>query len=126
MKILIVDDNQSNRELIVNIIKILQFGFIEALNGEEAVDLAKRERPDLILMDIAMPGIDGFEATRQIKADPATSNIPIIALTAKAMRGDQERILKAGCDDYIAKPIETLNVMERIRSILGVVQEAGK
>ncbi|MFV1951755.1 MAG: response regulator [Nitrospinota bacterium] len=128
MKILIVDDNQSNRELIVNIIKILQFDFIEALNGEEAVDIAKRERPDLILMDIAMPGMDGFEATRQIKAGPATSDIPIIALTAKAMRGDQERILEAGCDDYIAKPIETLNVMERIKSILGQCgdKEAGK
>ncbi len=65
------------------------------------------------------PGMDGFEATRQIKADPATSNIPIIALTAKAMRGDREKVLEAGCDDYIAKPIETLKVMEKIKNVLG-------
>src|SRR5690606_23219311 len=96
---------------------------LEADDGLTAVELASRERPDLILMDISLPGIDGVEATRRIKTYPETAGIPIVALTANAMRGDRERFLAAGCDDYLPKPISTVELIGMIGKFLGVLPE---
>jgi len=104
-KILIVDDNLDNRELVVKILKRHGYTTCEAVDGEDALIQAAAEQPDLILMDIALPKMDGLEATRRLHATPEFRDTPIIALTAHAMRGDREKALAAGCCDYISKPI---------------------
>lgn len=104
-KILIVEDNEKNMYLISFILKKNSYEVIETTSGEESVELAIKERPDLILMDIQLPGIDGLEATKRIRASKADGEIPIIALTSYAMTGDKERALAAGCTGYIEKPI---------------------
>ncbi len=104
-KILVVDDNRDNRELVVKVLRKHGYLVIEAVDGEEALNLAVAELPDLILMDISLPGLDGYEATRRLKALPACREIPVIALTAHAMKGDREKALAAGCCDHITKPI---------------------
>ncbi len=103
--ILIVEDNPSNMELATILLKSAGHTVLGATNAEAGVALARNERPDLILMDIQLPGMDGLEATIQLKQHDATRAIPVIALTALAMKGDKERILAAGCDGYIAKPL---------------------
>jgi CheY-like chemotaxis protein len=90
-----------------------------AVDGEKGITMAQEEHPDVILMDISLPGIDGWEATRLLKADPATQSIPILALTAHAMAGDREKSLAAGCDDYDTKPIEFKRLLGKIQSLLG-------
>jgi CheY-like chemotaxis protein len=90
-----------------------------AVDGAQGLELARSETPGLILMDMSLPGIDGWEASRQLKADPATSNIPIIALTAHAMSNDRERAIEAGCDDYDTKPVELPRLLEKIDALLG-------
>jgi CheY-like chemotaxis protein len=104
-KILVVEDVDINRELVVQLLED-RYQVIEAVNGQEGLELAERERPDLILMDLALPVIDGWEATRRLKADDELKSIPIIALTAHAMVGDEEKALAAGCDDYLVKPVD--------------------
>ena len=104
-KILIVEDNEKNMYLISFILKKHEYEVIEAATGEEGVELAIKEKPDLIIMDIQLPGIDGMEATKRIRASKADGDIPIIALTSYAMAGDKEKALEAGCTGYIEKPI---------------------
>lgn len=104
-KVLLVDDNASNRKLSFTVLELGGHAVLQACNAEEALALARSEKPDIILMDIQMPGMDGLEATRIIKGDPTTRHIKVIALTALAMKGDRERILAAGCDGYMAKPV---------------------
>jgi two-component system cell cycle response regulator DivK len=117
-KILLVEDNEMNRDMLSR--RLIRKGFevVMAVDGEQAVALAQSERPDLILMDMSLPVIDGWEATRRVKAAETTSDIPIIALTAHAMSGDREKTLNAGCDDYDTKPIEMPRLLEKIDALL--------
>ena len=117
-KILLVEDNEMNRDMLSRRLVRKGFEVVMAIDGEQAVALAQSELPDLILMDMSLPVIDGWEATRLVKAADATSNIPIIALTAHAMSGDREKTLKAGCDDYDTKPIEMPRLLEKIDALL--------
>ena len=106
-RILIVDDNATNLKLVAYLMRAHSYDVDTALDAELALDAIRANRPDVILMDIQLPGIDGLELTRILKADPQTRNIIIIAVTAYAMKGDQDKALAAGCDDYITKPIDT-------------------
>jgi len=105
-KILIVEDNPVNMELVTDLLEPLGHELLPAATAEEGIQLAAEALPDLILMDIALPGMDGLTATARLKADPRTQGIPIVALTAHAMSGDREKAMEAGCDDYDAKPID--------------------
>ena len=105
-RILLVEDNPMNRRVAEFILKSQGYTVLEARDGREALDLLKNELPDLILMDLQLPGLDGFAVTRMIKENTATKNIPVVALTAYAMKGDAERAIEAGCDGYITKPID--------------------
>jgi two-component system cell cycle response regulator DivK len=118
-KILLVEDNEMNRDMLSR--RLIRNGFevVMAIDGEQAVALALSELPDLILMDMSLPVIDGWEATRRVKAAEATSGIPIIALTAHAMSGDREKTLNAGCDEYDTKPIEMPRLLGKINDLLG-------
>ncbi len=118
-RILIVEDNPANLALAVAILEHAGHRTISAARGDEGITTARRERPDLILMDIQMPGMNGLEATRQLKADAATAAIPIIGLSALAMKGDRERILAAGCDLYLAKPYGHASLTEAVARLLG-------
>jgi two-component system cell cycle response regulator DivK len=117
-KILLVEDNEMNRDMLSR--RLIRNGYevILAEDGEKGVKLAGSETPDIILMDMSLPVIDGWEATRRIKADAATQAIPIIALTAHAMATDREKALEAGCDEYDTKPIELPRLLEKIKSLL--------
>ena len=117
-KILLVEDNEMNRDMLER--RLLRKGFqvILAANGEEGISRAAEDSPDLILMDLSLPGIDGWEATRKIKAEDKTAVIPIIALTAHAMAGDREKALAAGCDDYDTKPVELERLLGKIQRLL--------
>jgi CheY-like chemotaxis protein len=117
-KILLVEDNEMNRDMLSR--RLLRNGFevVMAIDGEQGVSLAQSERPDLILMDMSLPVIDGWEATRRVRANDVTSEIPIIALTAHAMSGDREKALEAGCDDYDTKPIEMARLLDKIQVLL--------
>lgn len=117
---MIVEDNQDNRELLIKILKVKGFRIIEAVDGEDALQKVSIERPDLILMDISIPKIDGYEVTRRLKNQPDFQDIPIIALTAHAMKGDREKALKAGCDGYITKPI---NIRELPNQVIDFLKE---
>ena len=117
-KILLVEDNEMNRDMLSR--RLIRNGFevVMATDGEQAIAMAESELPDLILMDMSLPVIDGWEATRRVKAAEATSNIPVIALTAHAMSGDREKTLNAGCDDYDTKPIEMPRLLGKIEALL--------
>jgi len=117
-RILYVEDNFQNKRLVKKILAARGYEVLEADDGLTGVELANRELPDLILMDISLPGIDGVEATQPIKAFEGTARIPIIALTANAMRGDRERFIAAGCDDYLPKPISTTDLLNLIGEYL--------
>lgn len=117
-KILVVEDNQDNRELVVKVLKINGYQVIEAVDGEEALEKTKTENPDLILMDLFIPKIDGYEVTRRLKRDRDLRSIPVIALTAHAMKGDMEVALAAGCDGYIPKPIDVRELPKQIEYFL--------
>lgn len=117
-RILVVEDNRDNMTLIVDVLSALDHTVFQATDGEEGVDMARREKPDLILMDLSLPKMDGWTATRQLKADDAVKAIPIIALTAHAMLGDRERALEAGCDDYVSKPIHLADFMAKLTQYL--------
>jgi two-component system cell cycle response regulator DivK len=118
-KILYVEDNFQNKRLVRKILMAKGYEVIEADDGQTGVDMAAQESPDLILMDISIPGIDGIEATHLIKTNPDTAHIPVIALTANAMRGDRERFLAAGCDGYLPKPISTSDLLRVVAEHLG-------
>ena len=117
-KILIVEDNEKNRRMMRDILTYHGYEIIEAENGEEAIKMAKEFNPELILMDMQMPVMDGFAATSILKNDPETRRIKIIAVTSFAMVGDKEKILQAGADDYISKPLNTRELPERVRKLL--------
>jgi CheY-like chemotaxis protein len=116
--ILIVDDNPANMKLVRVLLSSEGYDVHTALDAQEALTELRSSRPDLILMDIQLPGMDGLELTRRLKSDPATRDIKIVGLTAYAMRGDQERILAAGCDGYIPKPIDTRTLPNSIKGYL--------
>jgi len=122
-KILVVEDNQINMYLSCRILKSSGYEVIEARNGEEGVELAIKEKPDLIIMDIQLPGIDGLETTKRIRKSKANGKVPIIALTSYAMAGDRKKALKAGCTGYIEKPINPEIFMDEIKKFLGVKDE---
>jgi two-component system cell cycle response regulator DivK len=117
-RILVVEDNADNRVLIMDVLDSMNYEVIIATDGEEGVKKANAERPDLILMDISLPQMDGLTATRRIKATPELQHIPIIALTAHAMVGDRERALDAGCDDYVSKPIDLRELANKLTRYL--------
>jgi CheY-like chemotaxis protein len=117
-KVLVVEDVDFNRDLLVQLLED-KYQVIEAVNGQEGVELAVRERPALILMDLSLPIMDGWEATKRIKANNELRSIPVIALTAHAMVGDQEKALAAGCDDYLVKPLDEDILMAKIAKYLG-------
>ena len=117
-RILLVEDNEMNRDMLSRRLARRGHEVLIAIDGGEGVARASADLPDLILMDMSLPVLDGWEATRRIKADPATSKIPLIALTAHAMAGDREHALAAGCDDYDTKPIELDRLVEKIAALL--------
>ena len=117
-KILLVEDNEMNRDMLSRRLQRKGFDVVMAVDGQAGVDMASTENPDLILMDLSLPVIDGWEATRRIKADAATQQIPVIALTAHAMAGDEQKALEAGCDDYDTKPVELPRLLDKIDTLL--------
>lgn len=117
-RILVVEDNQDNMTLIVDVLSSLDHDVLQAADGQEGLDMAQAEKPDLILMDLSLPRVDGWTATRQLKADPELKTIPIIALTAHAMIGDRERAIEAGCDDYITKPVSLPDLLSKLQKYL--------
>ncbi len=117
-KILLVEDNEMNRDMLSRRLVRNGFDIVMAVNGQEGLDLASSENPDLILLDMSLPVLDGWEAARRLKADAATAKIPVIALTAHAMVQDKEKALAAGCDDFDTKPVELPRLLEKINSLL--------
>ena len=117
-RILVVEDHEDNRQILRDLLASADFKMIEAWDGEAALKVAAAERPDLILMDIQLPGIDGYEVTRRIKADPNLQSIPIIAVTSYALSGDEEKARAAGCNGYVAKPYSPRKLLETIREYL--------
>jgi CheY-like chemotaxis protein len=117
-KLLLVEDNEMNRDMLSRRLIRRGFEIIMALDGQEGVDMARSASPDLILMDMSLPVLTGWEAARVLKADPSTRGIPLIALTAHAMKTDRERALAAGCDDFATKPIELDNLLLKINELL--------
>ena len=118
-KILLVEDNEMNRDMLSRRLQRKGFEVVIAVDGQAGVEMASSASPDIILMDLSLPVMDGWEATRQIKADPATQGIPVIALTAHAMSGDEVKAREAGCDDYDTKPVNLNRLLEKIGSFLG-------
>jgi CheY-like chemotaxis protein len=118
MKILLVEDNEMNRDMLSRRLERKGYEVVIAVNGQEGVELVSSTRPDLILMDLSLPIIDGWEATRRIKADPATASIPVIALTAHAMAEDRAKAMAAGCDDFDIKPVDLPRLLEKIDALL--------
>ena len=118
-RILLVEDNEMNRDMLSRRLARKGYEVIIAIDGQQAIDMAASESPDLILLDMSLPVIDGWETARRIKALPATRSIPVIALTAHAMEGDREKALEAGCDDYDTKPVELPRLMDKITAALG-------
>ena len=117
-KILLVEDNEMNRDMLTRRLERKGFEVVIAIDGQAGVDMASSSNPDIILMDLSLPVMDGWEATRQIKADSATQSIPIIALTAHAMARDEQKALAAGCDDYDTKPIDLKRLLGKIENLL--------
>ena len=117
-KILIVEDNPQNMKLIEMILRAKDYTLLKATDGEEALDMAMKERPDLIIMDIWLPKMDGLEVTRRLRETPAFSRTPIIGVTAYAMKGDREKVIESGCDAYLSKPIDTRELPEVIAEML--------
>ena len=118
-KLLYVEDNEMNRDMLSRRLQRRGFEVLIAADGEQGLAMAAAERPDLILMDMSLPVVDGWEATRRLKAAPDTQGIPIIGLTAHAMAADRDRCLEAGCDDYDTKPVELPRLLEKVERLLG-------
>ena len=121
-KVLLIEDNEMDRDMLSR--RLIRRGFqvVFAIDGQQGVDLARSERPDIILMDMSLPVIDGWEATRRVKADDATRGVPVIGLTAHVMSGDREKALMAGCDDYDTKPVEFDRLIAKIERLLGTAK----
>ncbi len=117
-RILIIEDHEDNRQIMNDTLSAVGFEMIEAVTGDAGVVMAESERPDLILMDIQLPGIDGYEATRLIKAKPALRHIPIIVVTSYALSGDEVKAKEAGCDAYLAKPFRPRELLAKVREFL--------
>ena len=118
-RILVIEDTEDNRQILRDLLSSAEFEVIEAVDGESGVTMAIEQRPDLILMDIQLPLIDGYEATRRIKADQTTRHIPIVAVTSYALMGDETKARAAGCDGYIAKPYSPRHLLQIVRGYLG-------
>ena len=118
-KILLVEDVEENRGIVRQLLARMGVTLVEAGDGAEGVQLARRERPDLILMDLSLPVMDGWQATRVIKGDPQTASIPVVALTAHAMSGDEQKAREAGCDGYVAKPLDLVEFQRYLERVLG-------
>jgi len=117
-RILVIEDTEDNRQIIRDLLTSVGYEMIEAVDGLEGVTTAEREQPDLILMDIQLPGIDGYEATRRIRAIPALAKVPIIAVTSYALSGDEAKTRAAGCDGYVAKPFSPRQLLAKVREFL--------
>ena len=117
-KILLVEDNEMNRDMLSRRLKRRGFDMVIAIDGQEGLEMAGQESPELILLDMSLPKVDGWEVVRRLKGDATTSGIPIIALTAHAMAGDREKAMEAGCDDYDTKPIDMKRLLEKINTML--------
>jgi two-component system cell cycle response regulator DivK len=117
-KVLLVEDNEMNRDMLSRRLIRRGYAVVFAVDGQQGVDMAKSEQPDIILMDMSLPVIDGWEATRRVKADDATRGTPVIGLTAHAMAGDREKALAAGCDEYDTKPVELDRLIEKMERLL--------
>ena len=117
-KILLVEDNEMNRDMLSRRLQRKGYEVVLAVDGQNGVEMTKTEAPDLVLMDMSLPVLDGWEATRRLKADAATRHIPVIALTAHAMSSDREKALEAGCDDYDTKPVELARLLGKIEALL--------
>jgi two-component system cell cycle response regulator DivK len=118
-KVLLVEDNEMHRDMLARRLVRRGFEVVSAVNGKQGVDLARSEKPDIILMDMSLPIMDGWDATRCVKSDDATRSVPVIALTARAMSGDREKAIEAGCDDYDTKPVEFDRLIGKIERLLG-------
>jgi len=118
-RILVIEDQEDNRAILRDLLTKAGYQYLEATTGEEGVAAAERERPDLILMDIQLPEIDGYEATRRIKANPALKSIPIVAVTSYALSGDEAKAKAAGCDGYVAKPFSPRAMLAKVREYIG-------
>jgi len=117
-KILLVEDNEMNRDMLSRRLQRKGYEVVLALDGQSGVEMTQTQAPDLVLMDMSLPVLDGWEATRRLKADPATRHIPVIALTAHAMSSDREKAIEAGCDDYDTKPVELTRLLAKIEALL--------
>jgi CheY-like chemotaxis protein len=124
-RLLLVEDNEESRDGLSRHLRRKGFEVLVAADGRQGLDAARTAAPDLVLMDMSLPVLDGWEATRQLKADPQTRHIPVIALTAHAMAGDREKALAAGCDDYDTKPVEIPRLLGKIQTLLGGPAPAG-
>jgi two-component system, cell cycle response regulator DivK len=118
-RILVVEDTEDNRQILRDLLNAAGYELIEAVDGEAGVAMAGQHKPDLVLMDIQLPLIDGYEATRRIKADPALAHIPIVAVTSYALSGDEDKARAAGCNAYIAKPYSPRQLLAKVREFLG-------
>ena len=118
-KVLLVEDNEMNRDMLSR--RLIRRGYevVFAVDGQQGVDMAHSEKPDIILMDMSLPVMDGWEATKRVKSDAMTRTVPVIGLTAHAMSGDREKAIEAGCDDYDTKPVELDRLIEKIERLLG-------
>ena len=125
MKILLVDDDELNRDMLSRRLVRRGFAVLLAEDGQQGIELAMVARPDLILMDISLPLLDGWDATRAMRANAVTAAIPIIALTANAMEGDREHALAAGCDDYDTKPVDLVRLLSKMNALLGLSEHEG-
>jgi two-component system, cell cycle response regulator DivK len=117
-KILVVEDNDINRDMMVRRLQRRGYTMVAAADGQQGIDMTRSENPDLVLMDMSLPVVDGWEATRQIKSDRSLNHIPVVGLTAHAMMGDREKALKAGCNDYATKPVEFEKLVELINRLI--------
>lgn len=117
-RVLLVEDNEMNRDMLSRRLTRRGYEIIFAMDGQQGVDLARSERPDIILMDMSLPVLDGWEATRRVKADSVTCGVPVIGLSAHAMSGDREKAIEAGCDDYDTKPVELDRLIGKIERLL--------
>jgi CheY-like chemotaxis protein len=122
-KVLLVEDNEMNRDMLSRRLTRRGFEVVFAADGQQGVDLARSEKPDIILMDMSLPVMDGWEATRRIKADDTMRRIPVIGLTAHAMSGDREKAIEAGCDDYDSKPVEIDRLLGKINRLLNADED---
>jgi CheY-like chemotaxis protein len=123
-KVLLIEDNEMNRDMLFRRLSRRGYLVVSAVDGRQGVEMARSEMPDIILMDMSLPVVDGWEATRRVKSDAAMRHVPIIGLTAHAMSGDRERALEAGCDDYDTKPVEFARLIEKMERLLGERRKA--